>query len=327
MPEYPGMTLRPYHILCAVCAVGEPDPAAVDPRSAEILEAVRQTPDMPITLRCNVGDVFVYQDPGDDDDTPESAEHNLKRDLEILHKINLMPGGTLPARIIFNRVLEEIEDLTGICCYDAATSDAWPECPQATNDNYLRARAKGIAAVIPPRTDCDMKRDKAESIEAMHQAQAIDSRPHILMCAVCQYGNNVRPPFAEDNLPEMIQLILKEPDTLIRMAPCADWMMCAPCPSRSTGLNACVNNFGAGGLSNQLCDLRMLQKLGLTYGSTMKARDLYKLIFERIPGTLEICRFDHAKLSVWACGCGVATTDSEAYEKGKQQLIADLGCA
>lgn len=63
---------------------------------------------------------------------------------------------------------------------------------------------------------------------------------------------------------------------------CADWMTCAPCPNRAGGPNACVNVLGSGGLSNQKRDLDMLQKLGLEYGSTMKARDLFRRIFEKI---------------------------------------------
>ena len=320
-PESSGMTLRPYQLLCAVCSLGEDAPGTTDERTENILASVRKTPDMAITLRCNAGDVFVYQDPGTADDTPEGTEFNLKRDLDILHKLNLSPGCTLPARILFNRVLDTIEDVVGICRYPSVTSDAWTGCPRANSGNYEKGREKGIEAIIPPRDDNEMKKQKQESLEAMYKAEAISVRPHILLCAVCQYGSGTRPPYPEDNLPELIELILKEPDTLITMVPCADWMMCAPCPCRAPELNACVNNKGSGGLPNQMRDLRVLQKLGLTYGSTLKAKDLYKLIFERIPGTLEICRLEHSRPSVWWSGCGAATTNSESYDKGRRMLM------
>lgn len=170
-----------------------------------------------------------------------------------------------------------------------------------------------------------MVKDKERSLEAMYNAEAVRVRPHILLCSVCQYGGGIRPPYPEDNLPELLQLILKEPDTLITMAPYADWMMCAPCPMRAPELNACVHNKGAGGLSNNMRDLRVLQKLGLTYGETIKARDLYRLIFTRISGTLEICRLDHAAPSVWYTGCGSSTIDSPDFAAGKAQLIQDFG--
>ena len=321
------MTLRPYQVLCAVCALGEDDPGRIDAETRGILEAVRAAPDRPITLCCNAGDVFAYQDPGPAGDTPGGAEYNIRRDLEILYKLNLFPGCVLPARIIFNRLLERIEDVTGICRYGAVTSDAWKGCPKAACDGYKRGRARGIDAIIPPRTEPAMRQDKEKSLAAMYKAEAISVRPHILLCAVCQYGGGTKPPFPEDNLPELIELILKAPDTLITLAPYADWMMCAPCPFRAAGLNACVTNKGSGGLPNQLRDLRVLQKLGLTYGSTLKARDLFRLLFERIPGTFEICRIEYSKPSVWWTGCGVATADSENYAEGRRRLMAELAAA
>ena len=45
----------------------------------------------------------------------------------------------------------------------------------------------------------------------MQHADAIPVRPHILVCAVCQYGEGSRPPYETDNLPEMLQFILKNP--------------------------------------------------------------------------------------------------------------------
>ena len=325
MAGFSGMTLRPYQLLCAVCSLGEGEPGTTDERIGEILETARKNPDTPITVRCNAGDVFVYQDTGTADDTPEGGEFNVKRDLEILYKLNFFPGATLPARIIFNRLLETIETVSGICRFPSTTSDAWQGCPKANSGDYERGRRKGIEAIIPPRAEHDTKKEKEESLEAMYKAEVISVRPHILLCAVCQYGDGTRPPYPPDNLPELIELILKEPDTLMTMAPYADWMMCAPCPFRAPELNGCVNNKGSGGLPNQMRDLRVLQKLGLTYGSTLKARDFYKLLFARVSGTLEICRIEHSKPSVWWTGCGAATTNSESYDKGRQMLMDELG--
>lgn len=325
MSRLSAMTLRPYQLLCAVCSLGEREPGVNDGRTEAILAVVRRAPDTPITLRCNAGDVFVYQAPGTADDTPEGAEFNIRRDMEILCKLNLMPGCTLPARIIFHRVFETIEEVSGICGYSSVTCDEWKGCPTASSGNYERGREKGPEAIIPARDEEEMKKEKTDSLEAVYRAEAISVRPHILLCAVCQYGGGTRPPFPEDNLPELIELILKKPDTLITLAPYADWMMCAPCPYRVPELNGCVNNKGSGGLPNQMRDLRVLQKLGLTYGATVKAGDLYKLVFERIPGTLAVCRIEHSKPSVWWCGCGAATTNSESHDKGRQMLMDEFG--
>ena len=322
-----GITLRPYQALCVVCALGDGDAEPADQKSREILDLVRRRPDVPVTLTCNAGDVFVFQDPGPEDDSPEGAEFNRKRDLDILQKLNLAPGVTLPARLLFHRLLDTITTVSGVCGYDTVTCDAWIGCPQAQSGRYEKARAEGIDALIPPRSEQEMAAEKEKSLEAMYAARktGITIRPHILVCAVCQYGGGTRPPFRPDNLPELLQLILKEPDTLITMAEAADWMMCAPCDHRAPELNACVNVKGSGGLVNQLRDLRTLQILGLTYGSTVNARELYRLIFERIPDTIGICRFDAPELSVWKDGCGSTACSSENYDKGRAELMEELG--
>ena len=177
----------------------------------------------------------------------------------------------------------------------------------------------------PMRTAEEMTRDKADSLAAMEAAESIRVRPHILLCSVCQYGGGTRPPYPEDNLPELLALILEKPDTRVTMSPHADWMMCAPCPYRAADINGCVNNRGAGGLANQMRDLRVLQKLGLTFGSTLTGHELYRRVFDRISGTLEICRIDVSRPSVWWTGCGAATIDSENYVKGKELLMAAMG--
>ena len=57
----------------------------------------------------------------------------------------------------------------------------------------------------------------------------------------------------------------------------------------------------------------------------MTAGELYRRIFDRIPGTLEICRIDQPRPSVWWTGCGAAEEDSESYRKGRELLMAELG--
>ncbi|MBS3762723.1 MAG: hypothetical protein KGZ25_05380 [Planctomycetes bacterium] len=324
MTQYAEMTLRPYDILCSICALGDDQSEALNEKFATLISRIRRNPDIPIALRCNVGGAFSYQDIGTESDTPEGSEFNVRRDLEVLHKLNLPPGCVLPARIIFTRAFDGIESVEGICGYATATSEAWEGCPRADTGCYEKGRAKGIEALIPPRDEDEMKREKEKSLETMYDADAISIRPHILLCAVCQYGSGVRPPYAPDNLPELMQLILDKPATLIKVASHADWMMCAPCPDRVPETNACVTNKGSGGLPNQMRDLRVLQKLGMTYGDTIEARELYKRIFERIPGTFEICALDHCDPSIWYTSCGIQTSESENYDKGRRMLMENM---
>jgi hypothetical protein len=322
------LVVRPYHLLCVVCSVGDGDPGRSSERVKKIREAVRANPDMPVTVACNAGDVYVYQDPGTGEDTPEGRDFNRKRDLDILQRMSWPPGTTLPARTVFLCLLRQITTVSGICGYDRVTSEGWKGCPKAKSGCYEKGHQQGIAAIVPPRSKEELAKEKEASLKALYSAKEVTIRPHILLCAVCQYGGGVRPPFKEDNLPELLDMVLhKNPDVLVTMARGADWMMCAPCPNRAPKLNACVNVLGAGGLSNEKRDLDMLQMLGLQFGSTMKARELFRLIFERIPTTRDVCKREgNCCPSVWWDPCGESNVKqgNASYEKGRKELMEKL---
>ncbi len=324
---YPRLIARPYQFLCIVCSPGEESPGPGDPRLKEILDKIRANPDMPVAVRCNSTDQFAYQNPGRQDDTPEGAEYNMKRDLDILQRLDLVPGSILPARALFKRLLKTIPSVSEICGYDTVTSEAWRGCSKAGSGYYERGHGKGIDALIPPRDEGEMARDKETSLKDMYRAEAIKIQPHDLLCSVAKYGDGVRPPFKRNNLPEMIQHILKNPDTPITLVSGADWMLCGPCPSRVAGLNGCVTGaFGTGGLYNELKNLNVLQALGLTYGVTMKAKELYELLlerFDRVSKLAGVCamRGDIPDSSMWRDVCGKRPGFCPGYEKGREMLM------
>jgi hypothetical protein len=326
-PQHLAVTLRPYQLLCAVCSLGEAGFTPGNEKVKRILQEVKKSPDLPITLKCNMREVFTFQTSGTEEDTLEDADFNKRRDLDVLFRMNLPPGTTLSARILFNRLLERIVTVAGICDYSAITSDAWKGCLKAKSGCYEKGWKKGIEAIIPSRAKADMIADKKASLEEMARTRTtgIAVKPHLLLCSVCQYGGGARPPFPEDNLPEMLQMALKEPDTLITMTEGAPWSMCGPCPNRVPGVNACVNVQGSGGLTNQLRDLRTLQLLGLTFGSTMNGKELYKRLLERIPSTVAVCRLEIPTPSVWTDPCGARAENSDGYKKGRELLLKLLG--
>lgn len=294
-----GLTLRPYQLLCLVCSLGETPSRARDPWLPAVLDVIRRRPDVPITLTCNAHGVYAYQDPGTGLDTHGSPEFNRKRDLDILQRLDLAPGSTLPARTMLMRLFKAISTVVGICGFETVTAKAWQGCPKWKTGAYERGHAKGIQAFIPPRSRKEMVAEKEASLRALYTAEQVTIRPHLLMCSVCQYGGGLRPPYEADNLPELLEMVLtNRPSLSITLAQGADWMICAPCPMRVPALNACVNVAGSGGLSNEKRDLDVLQRLGLTYGSTMPARELYLLLLERVPTTMDICRRDNPPLSV-----------------------------
>jgi hypothetical protein len=128
---------------------------------------------------------------------------------------------------------------------------------------------------------------------------------------------------------EFIDLIKRDPGVLVALAQGADWMVCAPCPKRVADLNACVNVCGSGGLSNEKRDLDLLQLLGLTYETTLPARELLALLFSRVPHTGPVCRRDQPELSVWWDGCGESnrTAGNSGYERGRELLAEELQLA
>lgn len=337
--------LRPYQLLCMICSVGGGNTNTDN----EKMQLIKENPDLPVTLVCNAGDIFSYQDPGHADDLHGNVEFNRKRDLEILQRIDLPPGITLPARIILHRMWDRIETVSGICDCSEMNSKKCVGCPLATSEYYKKGREISLLYTVPgwntqldfseadlsktkntlikPRTKEERAKEKEESLKAMKETDAIAVRPHILLCAICQYGLGERPPFETDNLPEMLQFILKNSNAKIRIADAADWMMCAPCPSRNKH-GACYNVKGRAGLTSQLRDVRVLQQLELSYGDEINAQELYRLILKRIPSSALICGSISQGVkdpSVWDDECGHHTESLPEYIKGRELLAKEFG--
>jgi len=332
-PKQTPLTIRPYQLLCTVCSLGAEadDQTRQYERGRQIRDAIRKNPNIPITLSCSAGALYAYQDSGTQEDTPEGEEFNRKRDIDVLQILGFAPGGTLPARAIFKTLLMGLSTVSDICGYSKVTGEAWKGCPKATSGNYERGHEKGFNALVASRSEEEMTQEKQKSLEALYSADVVTVRPHILVCAVCQYGEGLRPPYKEDNLPELLDLIIhRKPDILIKMARGADWMMCAPCPGRIPELNSCSHVWGSGELDSQKRDLDLLQKLGLQFGSTMKATELYRLIFERVTtthGIPDICLKYNTQPSIWwdeCCGQLYQANPRAKYEKGRRELMAKL---
>jgi hypothetical protein len=311
------LSVRPYQLMCLVCRIGSGLAEDLgDPRLTAILRAVRADPDTPMALRCNVGSVYRYQNPGTDDDTPEGELFNIKRDLDILHRLGLAPGDTRPARELFLRVLKVIETPAGICGYDDVTADAWRSCDAARSGHYEKGRAMGIAAIIPPRDAAEKARTKQESAAAIYRADRLLIRPHHLMCMTCFHGGRERlEPIEEDNLFEVIDVIQKNPDVPIELIRgCC--MICPPCSHYDPERKVCVGAI-AMGLRDEKKDLDVLQRLGLGYGDVMPARDLLRLLYQRILSTRLICAYGDGIVRSHEWTICRNPEGSQAYRKGR----------
>lgn len=322
--------VRPYQLACLFCRAGAESLHPIQERVAELADAIRSTPDLPLRLCCNLGDVFAYQNCGTAEDTPEGPDFNRKRDADLLQWLDLAPGTVLPARMLLKRLLFRLPSVAGVCGYERVTGPAWEGCPKAFSGDYERGRECGIEAVIPCRTDAERAAEKERSMQALGTAGPIPVRPHLLLCAICQYGGGTRPPYHEDNLPELLADAMDPACGLqVELVTGATWAVCASCP-QFTDAGCCVTGRVSGAaLYNEAKDLNVLQAMGLTYGAVLGAREVLRLVLERIPTTDGVCALNRIPLpehSVWLDGCHDMVFPGP-YEKGRVDLWEALGCA
>lgn len=284
--------VAPFELMHIVSRIGQGRPDDLgDERLTRILAAVRENPLLPLTLRCRVtSSCYDYQNPGPDPAAGDGGElFRRRRDLAIVHRLGLAPGDTRPAIELFKRLLEKIETARGILWFAAVTAPAWKgEDPAACG--FERGRALGLGAIIPPRTAEEKARVKQRSAVAVHAAAVLRIRPHHLMCMTCFYGGRMKTtfePIAEDNLHEAIVACQRNPRIPIELVdgPC---MICPPCSSYREAANKCVGGNGMS-LRDELKDLDLLQRLGLAYGDTLPAAELFVRLFATVASTTEIC--------------------------------------
>jgi len=69
--------------------------------------------------------------------------------------------------------------------------------------------------------------------------------------------------------------------------------------------------------------------LGLSTGATMKARELYRLILEKIPTDAGVCALENREnpsFSIWWDPCGDPKRPRPtAYQKGRAMLLKEFG--
>ncbi|MHB8969782.1 MAG: hypothetical protein ACYC3X_18915 [Pirellulaceae bacterium] len=320
-----ALSVRPYQLLCVICRIGAGCSGDLgDPRLTAILQAVRQDPKLPLSLRCNVDTVYRYQNPGHADDTAEGELFNAKRDLDIVQKLGLVPGDSRPALDMFERVLAQIPQSHGICGYGTQTSDTWRGCSQAESGNYEKGRELGIQALIPPRDSQEKAQYKQMSAAVIYQAPALQIRPHHLLCMSCFHGGQDHlTRIEEDNLFEAIDMIQQQPDIPVTLI-AGVCMICPPCGKYDPANKLCVGGRSMA-LRDQKKDLDVLQKLDLKYGDTLPARKLFQLLYERILSTREICGYGdgETRATEWSI-CGSAEK-GDAYQKARAAQLGIKG--
>jgi hypothetical protein len=324
--SFASLHVRPYQLLFIVSKIGA---GATEDLGDEVLNGilrrVRENHQTPLTLRANVMSVYRYQNPGTAHDTPEGALVNVKRDLDILHRLGMVPGDTRPADELFARILQNIPTAEGICGFGRSSSPTWPHSPNVNHGDYEKGVALGCAAILPPpRTADDRLRVKEELTSEMYASDHLRIRPHHLMCMACfQQGRDGLEPIDEDQVYEAVDIIQRNPDICVTLVEgCCT--ICPPCGHYQPGTNLCTGGIGLG-LRDEKKDLDLLEMLDLHYGDTLPARELYERLFARIEDPLQICGYGDGVVRAPEWSICAQKVKQRAFAKARRDFMGIRG--
>ncbi len=149
--QAPALRIRPHHLLCMSCFHGGQDTLASieEDNLFEAIDAIQKKPDLPVTLIAGV--CMICPPCGNYDPAHElclggrsMALRDQKKDLDVLQKLGLKYGDTLPAHMLFQLLYERILSTRDICGYGdgRARAPEWSICSTAEKDDaYQKARA------------------------------------------------------------------------------------------------------------------------------------------------------------------------------------------
>ena len=277
--------------LVCVCG-GSSCPLLKISHARALLDRLKKDPSLAIRLESDADALPHYATLSPQAYTRRKPEEvfNRKRDLDVLQRLGLCPGDTRRARYLVELLFARIETMKGICCYDTA---GWEGCPVARAGVYERVRAEGWQALVYHRGAEEMGAYRARNTARILADDRLYVRPHHLMCLACGYAggkNDCSRP--NDTLYEILQRIRREPEIPITLVegPCE---ACDCCDGFHPETGRCVH--GGGLIRDYKKDLDCFQKLGLMPGDTMPARQLFALLFERIPSTREVCGYGNGE--------------------------------
>lgn len=304
------LELWPHHLLCMLCMNGGAFlPFMKEHCLKEKLEKIKSNPDIHIRLVTSFDEIGVQTDT-----FYEQTPIERKRDLNVLQKLGLVPNDIRTARVLLNRINENINDLQGICATGFIPAAAWSDC-LFSDAAYFNEGKKDI---IKPRNSDEKAKAKEDSAKMINDADHLFVRAHHLLCILCSIGANTDKPKAANNTYEVWQKIIDNPDIPITIVEgCSQCMVCRPCNNYRADRSICVS---LSGLRDRLKDLTVFQKLGLNPGDTITARQIYKMITEKIPDTCGICQYEMMTSSEWK-NC----MTQGAYEIGINRIMKLLG--
>lgn len=301
---------RPAELLCACCMHGGAACTAEDAdRVACLRKRIREDSNVHVVLKTAFDEAGARTELYD-----QTTPAQRKRDLDILREMGATPETVRTAQAWSELLAEYIPDPAPICApYERQTQD-WQNCPNAHAGFY----EKGLASLCLTRGDCEMACAKKSSCEMLEKADTFSVRAHHFLCMICFVGGkNPDEPLDEDNLYELWQKILREPDVPITVieGP-GDCIICPPCYAYNPESRLC---FIAGSLRDRKKDLDVFSKISMVPGDTLPAREILYRIYKNIANVNGICRFEERRGFEWR---NCRTHEWGAFERG-MRIVAD----
>ena len=286
----PAITIQPRHLLSLVCIAGGNNCPLIDiKRARQILEKIKIDPTVTIRLETHADRIPRFnkldQDKLANPDTDDVF--NRKRDLDVLQRLGLVPGDTRRARYLFELLFNRIETTLNICSYG---TKGWEGCDLSQNGVYEKVRDQGWQSIVYLRSVKERDEYRQRNIEDIKSADRLFVRPHHLMCLSCDYngGQGMQQPRSNDTLYEIWERVRSEPDIPITLVE-GTCMACDCCDGFHPANGRCVHSCGL--IRDYKKDLDVFQKTGLMPGATLKAKDIFDLLFEKVTSTREICGY------------------------------------
>jgi hypothetical protein len=285
----PAITIRPCQLLSTVCVLGGARcPLIGSDKVKMILDKLKVDPTTTIRLESNVDAIPRYTKLiSENHASPDMDDvFNRKRDLDVLQRLGLAPGDTRRARYLYELLFARIETPRNICSYD---TDSWNGCELAHTGAYENVHKKGWQAVVYQRSVDEMSEYRKRNEENIKTTERLYVRPHHFMCFSCWYdGGKGQSPRSNDTLFEIWQRIKSNPEIPVTLVE-GTCMACDCCDGFYPPNGRCAHSCGL--IRDYKKDLDVFQKMGLKPGTTMKAREVFALLFDKVPSTRDICGF------------------------------------
>jgi len=147
--------IRPHHLMCMACFYSRQVFAPiVEDNLYEALDIMRKNPTIPVTLvrgccmicpPCSAYDAATGLCVG----SHGMSLRDQKKDLDVLRRLDLNYGDTLPARTLYVKLFRRIRSAREICEFQdgLACGETWTACGTAAQKAYERSRASGMGIV------------------------------------------------------------------------------------------------------------------------------------------------------------------------------------